>query len=76
MSSSATNVSLAEMGQMSQEARYWVARFLAGNQPGEPPPPDFGAPGQSRRSRCPKRADIYADEPVRAVSDYLARSPG
>jgi hypothetical protein len=34
------NVSLAEMGQMSQEARYWVAGFLAGNQPGPPPPPD------------------------------------
>ena len=37
------NVSLAEMGQMSQEARYWVAGFLAGNQPGEPPPPGFDA---------------------------------
>jgi hypothetical protein len=37
------NVSLAEMGQMSQEARYWVTGFLAGNQPGPPPPPDFDA---------------------------------
>jgi hypothetical protein len=37
------NVSLAEMGQMSREARYWVAGFLAGNQPGPPPPPDFDA---------------------------------
>jgi hypothetical protein len=37
------NVSLAEMGQMPQEARYWVAGFLAGNQPGPPPPPDFDA---------------------------------
>ena len=36
------NVSLAEMGQMSQEARYWVAGFLAGNLPG-PPPPDLDA---------------------------------
>jgi hypothetical protein len=34
------NVSLAEMGQMSQQARYYVAGFLAGNQPGPPPPPD------------------------------------
>jgi hypothetical protein len=34
------NVSLAEMGQMSQQARYYVAGFLAGNQPGLPPPPD------------------------------------
>jgi hypothetical protein len=33
------NVSLAEMGQMSQQARYYVAGFLAGNQPGPPPPP-------------------------------------
>jgi hypothetical protein len=37
------NVSLAEMGQMSQEARYWVAGFLAGNQLGPPPPPHFDA---------------------------------
>ena len=34
------NVSLAEMGQMSQQARYYVAGFLAGNQPRPPPPPD------------------------------------
>jgi len=34
------NVSLAEMGQMSQQARYYIAGFLAGNQPGLPPPPD------------------------------------
>jgi hypothetical protein len=34
------NVSLAEMGQMSQQARYYVAGFLAGNQPGPPPPTD------------------------------------
>ena len=34
------NVPLAEMGHMSQEARYWVAGFLAGNQPGPPPPLD------------------------------------
>jgi hypothetical protein len=33
------NVSLAEMGEMSREARYYVAGFLAGNQPGPPPPP-------------------------------------
>jgi hypothetical protein len=37
------NVSLAEIGQMSHEARYWVAGFLAGNQPGPPAPPDFDA---------------------------------
>jgi hypothetical protein len=37
------NVSLAEMGQMSRESRYYVAGFLAGNQPGPPPPPDFDA---------------------------------
>lgn len=36
------NVSLAEMGQMSQQARYYVTGFLAGNQPGWPPPPDPG----------------------------------
>lgn len=34
------NVSLAEMGQMSQQSRYYVAGFLAGNQPGPPSPPD------------------------------------
>jgi hypothetical protein len=34
------NVSLAEMGPMSEQARYYVAGFLAGNQPGTPPPPD------------------------------------
>jgi hypothetical protein len=34
------NISLAEMGRMSQQARYYVAGFLAGNQPGPPPPPD------------------------------------
>jgi hypothetical protein len=34
------NVSQAEMGQMSLQARYYVAGFLAGNQPGPPPPPD------------------------------------
>jgi hypothetical protein len=34
------NVSLAEMGQMSQQARYYVAGFLAGNQPGPPSPLD------------------------------------
>lgn len=34
------NVSLAEMGQMSQQAKYYVAGFLAGNQPRPPPPPD------------------------------------
>jgi hypothetical protein len=33
------NVSLAEMGQMSQQTRYYVAGFLAGNQPGPPPTP-------------------------------------
>jgi hypothetical protein len=37
------NVSLAEMGQMSQQARYYVEGFLAGNQPGPPPPPDADA---------------------------------
>lgn len=30
------NISLSEMGQMSQQARYFVAGFLAGNQPGQP----------------------------------------
>lgn len=35
----AYNVSLGEMGQMSPQARYFAAGFLAGNQPG-PPPPD------------------------------------
>ena len=34
------NVSLAEMGEMSEQARYYVAGFLAGNQPGPPPAPD------------------------------------
>jgi hypothetical protein len=34
------NVSFAEMGQMSQHARYYVTGFLAGNQPGPPSPPD------------------------------------
>jgi hypothetical protein len=34
------NVSRAEMGQMWQQARYYVAGFLAGNQPGPPPPSD------------------------------------
>jgi len=33
------NVSLAEMGQMSSEARYYMAGFLAGNQPGPPAAP-------------------------------------
>jgi hypothetical protein len=33
------NVSLTEMGQMSHQARYYVAGFLAGNQPGPPPSP-------------------------------------
>ena len=28
------------MGQMSPQARYYVAGFLAGNQPRPPPPPD------------------------------------
>lgn len=36
----AYNVSMAEMGQMSQQARYYLAGFLAGNQPGPPPPSD------------------------------------
>jgi hypothetical protein len=31
------NVSRTEMGQMSDQARYYVAGFLAGNQPGPPP---------------------------------------
>jgi hypothetical protein len=34
------NVSLSGMGQMSPEARYYVAGFLAGNEPGPPLPPD------------------------------------
>ena len=37
------NVSLAEMGQMSQEARYYVTGFLAGNQPEPPPLSDLDA---------------------------------
>ena len=37
------NVSLAAMGQMSQQARYYVAGFLAGNQPGPPTPAEPGA---------------------------------
>jgi hypothetical protein len=31
------------MGQMWQQARYYVAGFLAGNQPGPPPPAEPGA---------------------------------
>jgi hypothetical protein len=61
------NVSLAEMGQMSQQARYWVAGFLAGNQPGEPPPPAFDAdtepadvPGRSAPRPCHNRASRHA----------------
>ena len=29
-------VSKADMGDMSEQARYWVKGFLAGNQPGPP----------------------------------------
>ena len=32
----ATNVSLGEMGAMSDESRHFVAGFLAGSQPGYP----------------------------------------
>ena len=34
------NVSLAEMGEMSTETRYYVAGFLAGSEPGCPVHPD------------------------------------
>jgi hypothetical protein len=32
------NVSFSEMGEMSRQARYYVVGFLAGSQPGTPPP--------------------------------------
>jgi hypothetical protein len=36
------NVSFSEIGQMSQQASYFVAGYLAGSQPGPPPPKDAG----------------------------------
>jgi hypothetical protein len=38
----AYNVSLHEMGAMSEEARYLVSGFLSGDQPGPPSDPDGG----------------------------------
>jgi|HubBroStandDraft_4_1064222.scaffolds.fasta_scaffold65330_3 hypothetical protein len=32
------NVSFSEMGEMSQQAKYYVAGFLDGAQPSPPPP--------------------------------------
>ena len=32
----ACNVSLSEMGEMSEQTRYFVRGFLSGNQPGPP----------------------------------------
>ena len=55
------NVSRAEMGQMSQQARYYVAGFLAGNQPGPPPPSD---PDAGRGSGGLLRGRERADHPA------------
>lgn len=69
------NVSLAEMGQMSQQARYYVAGFLAGNQPG--PPPAAG-PRRRHRPRRPRRMESRRRQvpPHRRVVRPVAHVPG
>jgi len=41
------NVSLSEMGEMSEQARYFIAGFLAGNEPGPPDNDDADADAEA-----------------------------